>query len=78
MEAFYPKFRNKPSLGRILRTFAIYFTTLYALVWTVYDELVHVQDCTVSLFQSGWFGKKSFAATIERAKPARQDCAAQK
>ena len=52
--------------------------TLPALDWTVNGELVHVQDYTVSLFQSGWFGnKKFFAATLERAQP-RQDCAAHK
>ena len=43
-------------------------TSLRALVWSVDDELVHVQDCTMSVFQSAWFGKKMFAAALERAK----------
>ena len=73
---FCLKLRNQSSLGHILRTFGMCFTTLYALVWTVHDELVHVQYCITSFFQSAWFGF-FFAATLERAKP-RQDCAAQK
>ena len=60
MDESVPKIREKPSLGCIFRTFGICFTTLYALIWTGRDDLVHVQDCAVGLFQSGWFGKKKF------------------
>ena len=53
MRAFRPKLRNESLLGHIFRAFGICFTTLYVLVWTVHDELVHLQD-------SAWFGKKRF------------------
>ena len=60
MGAFFPKLRKKPPLGRIFRTFGICFTTVYVLIWTVREKLVHdvahVQDCITSFFQSAWFG----------------------
>ena len=54
---FGRKRRNEPSLGRPFRRLGMCFTTLNALVWSVRDELVHVLDCTTSVFHSAWFGK---------------------
>ena len=82
---FWPKLRNKPSLGkslgrRIFRTFGMCFTNLHALVWTVHVELVHVRDCIKSCFQSAWFGKKKFCCnpragqTAAGQRSAKNDC----
>ena len=32
------------------------------------SALVHVQNCTTGVFHTAWFGKKGFAAALERAK----------
>ena len=53
---FCPKLIDKPSLGRIFRTFGIRSRALYTLVWSVHDELVHVYDCATSFIHSAWFG----------------------
>ena len=59
-------------VGRIFRTMKKCFTTLHALVWSVHDNLAHVQHCITSSFLSAWFGVKECcnpqAALVRSAK----------
>ena len=53
MDASSPKIEKQAIAGA-------YISILHTLVRTIHGELVYVQVCTVSLFQSGWFGNKKF------------------
>ena len=55
-------------LGHTFRTSETCFTRLCALVWSAHDELMHVHDCIMSVFQSAWFGNFFITAALECAK----------
>ena len=47
------------SLGCIFRTLDMYVSlTLCSIIWSGHSELVYVQDCITSEFQSAWSGEQ--------------------